>query len=185
MVVYIFIAVLVLILGGVIAYYVARFMKGKLELTLARNTASSEQLLSGQVTLTAKKPIHGLLKVSLVGREKRRKRRSGSDNDTTEWVEVYRYDHVLEETRDFEAGFMQSYDFDLLAPTAAEARSGGSIMRAVADGMGDGAISTVMKVAAGAADFMQGRIYWHVESRLDADGVDLFDKEKCTVNLRD
>lgn len=184
MVPYIVIAVVVLILGGVAAYYIARFMKGKIELELSRNTASSEELIRGRVTVEAKKKIHGLLKVSLVGREKRKKRRAGSDNDSTEWVEVYRYDHVLEETRDFEAGFRQDYSFDLLAPTASEVRSRAGALKGIADAAGDGMMGGVLKAAAGAADFMAGRVYWHVESRLDADGVDLFTKETCQVNLK-
>ena len=184
MVLYIIIAAVILIIGGVAAYYIARFMKGKLELELSRDSASSEELITGRVTLEAKKNIHGLLKVSLVGREKRKKRSSTSDNDSTEWVEVYRYDHVLEETRDFEPGFRQDYSFDLLAPTAAEVRSGGAALKGMAEAAGDGIMGGVLKAAAGAADFMSGRVYWHVESRLDADGVDLYTKEKCHVNLK-
>lgn len=180
---YIVIAVIVLILGGVIAYYVARFMKGKLTLELSRSSASSEELISGTVSLEAKKSIHGLLKVSLVGREKRTRRKSDGDKDT-EWVEVYRYDQVLEETRDFEPGFVQNYPFDLLAPTSEEVRSGSAMLKAMANKAGDGVMGGMMKMAAGAAGTFAGRVYWHVESRLDADGVDLFTKEKCSVNLR-
>lgn len=178
------ITVVVLILGGVIAYYVARFMKGKLELELSRDSASSEELISGRMTVEAKKEIHGLLKVSLVGREKRKKRSSTSDSDSTEWVEVYRYDQVLEETRVFEAGFRQEYKFDLLAPTSTEVRSGSAALKGMADAAGDGITGGLLKAAAGAASFMAGRIYWHVEGRLDAKGVDLYDKEKCQVNLK-
>lgn len=184
MVVYIVIAVFVLILGGIAAYYLARFMKGKLALELSRNSASSKELITGRVTLEAKKDIRGLLKVSLVGREKRTRRDHDGDSET-EYVEVYRYDHILEETRSFEAGFRQDYGFDLLAPTSAEVRSGGGAIKAAANTMGDGAMGGVLKAAAGAADFMAGRVDWHVESMLDADGVDLFTKEKCTVNLKD
>lgn len=180
---YIVIAVIVLILGGVIAYYGARFMKGKLTLELSRDSASSEELISGTVSLEAKKSIHGLLKVSLVGREKRTRRKSDGDKDT-EWVEVYRYDKVLEETRDFEPGFTQDYSFDLLAPTTEEVRSGQAMLKAAANAAGDGMMGGVLKAAADGAGFMAGRVYWHVESRLDADGVDLFTKEKCSVNLR-
>ena len=183
MVLYIIIAVVVLILGGVAAYYIARFMKGKLELQLSRSSASSEELLSGRVTVEAKKDIHGLLKVSLVGREKREKRDRDGDR-STEWVEVYRYDNILEETRDFEAGFNQSYAFDLLAPTTSEVRSGAAALQAAAEKAGDGAMGGMLKMAAGAASFFGGRIYWHVEARLDAKGVDLYTKEKCQVNLK-
>lgn len=180
--VYIVIGVVVLIVVGVAAFYIARFMKGRLALELMRDSVSSEELISGKVSLEAKKPIHGLLKVSLVGREKRSKRRAGKNNGT-EWVEVYRYDHILEETRDFEAGFTQEYAFDLLAPTSQEVRSGAAMLKAISDQAGDGVMGGVLKVAAGAASFMAGRVYWHVESRLDADGVDLYTKEKCHVNL--
>ncbi|MBX2852993.1 MAG: hypothetical protein KTR15_14755 [Phycisphaeraceae bacterium] len=183
MVLPIVIAAVVLIIGGIAAYYIARFMKGRLELELSRSSASSEELISGQVTLEAKKNIRGLLKVSLVAREKRTKRDSDGD-ESTEYVEVYRYDQVLEETRDFQAGFREAYPFDLLAPTAEEVRTGAAALKGMADKAGGGVMGGVLKAAAGAASFMSGRLYWHVESRLDADGVDLFTKEKCTVNLK-
>ena len=182
MALYIIIAIVVLVLGGIIAYQVARFMKGKLTIELSRDTANSEELISGSVSLEAKKNIRGLLKVSLVGREKRTRRDSDGDRKT-EYVEVYRYDHVLEETRDFEPGFQQTYPFDLLAPTSAEVRSGAAALQGMAAAAGDGLAGGVLKAAAGAASFMAGRVYWHVESRLDADGVDLYTKEKCHVNL--
>jgi len=180
---YIVIGVIAVILAGIAAYYIARYMKGSIDLELSRDSANSEELITGRATVEAKKPIHGLLKVSLVGREKRKKR-SSNNNNSTEWVEVYRYDHILEETRDFEAGFRQDYNFDLLAPTSEEVRSGGAMLKALADHSGDGALGGVMKMAAGAASFMAGRVYWHVEARLDADGVDLYAKEKCQVNLK-
>lgn len=177
-----FIAAVVLILGGVAAYYIARFMKGRLKLELARDTADSEQLFSGKVTLEAKRPVHGLLKVSLVGREKREKRSSSSKGNSTEWVEVYRYDHILEEARDFEAGFNQTYNFDMLAPTTPEVRSGAAALQKAAEETG-GAVGGVLKMAAGASRVFGGRIHWHIESRLDAKGVDLYAKKKCQVNL--
>ena len=91
---------------------------------------------------------------------------------------------MLEETRDFDAGFQQDYPFDLLAPTTGEVRSGASALQAAAAKAGDGALGGVLKMAAGAASFFGGRIDWHVEGRLDAKGVDLYDKEKCQVNLK-
>ena len=54
----------------------------------------------------------------------------------------------------------------------------------MADKAGEGMMGSVMKMAAGAADMMQGRIYWHVEARMDVDGVDLYSKEKVDLNLR-
>lgn len=173
--------VVVLAIGG---YYGARFMKGKLKLELSRDTANSGAALAGGIELEAKKSIKGLLKVSLIGREKREKRGSGDDSNSTEWVEVYRQDQILEETQQFPAGFTKKYRFELTAPTTSQVRSGGAALQAMADKAGDGMVGGVMKMAAGAAKFMGGRIFWHVEARLDAAGVDLVDKEKCQVNLR-
>ncbi|MFK7788467.1 MAG: hypothetical protein AB8C95_03095 [Phycisphaeraceae bacterium] len=184
MLLYIIPTIIAVAVLGFGAYYLARYMKGSLKLELSRDSASSEELFSGRVTVVAKKPINGLLKVSLVGREKRQKRSSSSDNNSTEWVEVYRYDHVLEETRDFEAGFEKEYAFDLLAPTTEEVRSGGRVLKAIADSAGDGMMGGVLKAAAAGASFMAGRVHWHIEGRLDAKGVDLYDKEKCQVNLK-
>ncbi len=184
---YILLGVVGLVLLGVGLYYAARFMKGKLKLELSRDSASSEELLRGQVTLETKKPIHGSLKVSLVGREKRIKRSSSKAGNSKQWVEVYRYNHILEETRGFEAGFKQEYSFDLLAPTGAEVRSRSrAIVKGISDAAGDGqgVVGGVLKAAAGAASAMAGRIDWYVEARLDAKGVDLVAKQKCEVNLR-
>ena len=112
-----------LIVGGVFAviifivigYYAARFMKGKLAIELARSAADSGDTLSGSINLTAKKSMRGALTVSLVGQEKRRKRRHNRDQDQIEWEEVYRQDQIVEETREFPAGFSQSYQFEILS----------------------------------------------------------------------
>lgn len=182
MVLYIVIAILILALGGFAAYYLARFMKGRLKLQLSQSNADSEQLIAGTLSLEAKRNIRGLLKVSLVAREKKVRRDRDGDK-STEYVEVYRYDHILEEERDFPAGYVQDYVFDLLAPTQAEVRSGATALKHAAAAAGDGVMGSVLKVASSAASVMGGRLYWHVESRLDADGVDLYTKEKCTINL--
>lgn len=183
----VFLGIVALVLLGFGLYYLSRFMKGGLTLELSRDSASSEELLSGRVMLVTKKPIHGSLKVSLVGREKRIKRRSSSSGNSTEWAEVYRYNHTLEEMRDFEAGFEQEYRFDLLAPTTTEVRSRPrAIVKGIADAAdkSEGVMGGVLKAAAGAASAMAGTIHWHIEARLDAKGVDLYAKEKCQVNLR-
>ena len=180
---YIIGAVVVVIIGAIIAYYIARFMKGKLTLELSRNAAASGESLSGRVDVEAKKAMRGLLKVSLVGREKRKTRSHSSNNHSTEWVEVYRQDQILEETCDFPAGFSHSYDFEIIAPTSEQARQGGGMLKAAAEKAGDGMMGSMMKMAASAADMMQGGIYWHAEARMDVDGVDLYTKEKVNVNL--
>lgn len=188
---YLVIAVVAAILGGIGAYYLARFMKGRLVLILPRTTAASSQSLSGSVQFRAKRRIYGHLKVSLVGREKRRQ--STSDGSKTTKVEVYRQDIVLEDTRDFESGFSREYRFELIAPTSAQARRGSQISDALermaeeitgAGGVLGGVLNTITQLSE-ANMGRRGRLYWHVEAHLDADGVDLFAKKKCTVNLKD
>ncbi len=182
---YIIGGILAFILFVVIANHVAKFMKGKIVLHLTRNAASSGESLTGQVDLTVKKATRGFLKVTLVGQEERRKT---NDDDreqehNTEWVEIYRQDQVLEETRDFPAGFTQSYQLEIIAPSAAEVRQGGAALHDVAESLGEGLMSSVMKMAAGAADMIQRPIQWHVEARLDVTGVDLCATRKASVNL--
>jgi hypothetical protein len=51
--------------------------------------------------------------------------------------------------------------------------------------LGDGLAGSMMKMAAGAADMMQGRIHWHIEARLDVPGIGLYTKAEVDLNLRD
>ena len=173
--------ILVGIIVGVILYYGARFMKGKLALELPRGTVQSGEPLSGRVNLTVKKSIRGLLRVSLIGREKKR----GREGNSSRWVEIYRQDHILEEARDFTMGFRQRYEFEIVAPTSDEARQSTAALHAAAEEMGDGVMGSVVKMAAKMENMTRGRIHWHVEARLDMDGVDLYVERKVRVNLLD
>lgn len=176
-------AVIGVVILSIVIYYIARHLKGKLILEISRSSANSGESFAGRIDLTTKKATRGFLKVSLVGREKRRTRRAGDDNDRVEWKEIYRQDQIVEETRDFPAGFHQTYQFEITAPTAAEARRGGAAIRQAAEGLGEGTMGSVLKMAANAADMFQGRVYWHLEARLDVPGVDLYAKQNASVNL--
>ena len=169
-----------IVLLGIIAYYVARFLKGKLTLELSSATVASKQPLSGTLTVHAKKNIHGMLIVALVGQVRKtvRKRKGNS----SELVDVFRQETVLEEEREFPVGFTEQYQFTFVAPTSTEARSGQGVLRNVAEKVG-GTWGAVMNVGANMVGEMQGRIEWHVEARLDAKGVDLYAEKNITVNL--
>ena len=187
MVEYIIVGVIV---GGVLAlggYFLAQYLKGRLGLTLdQQSVATGGGHLTGTVTIEAKRPIRGLLKVSLVGKERRRSHSTNESGSTYEWVEVYRQDQILENTRDFPVGHKESYDFKLEVPTASGARGqSGAALREIAEQVGDGALGSIMKVAVGAASRQHGRLSWRVESRLDAEGIDLATKRKIVVNLDD
>jgi hypothetical protein len=174
--------IVAVVLLGVVLYYVARFLKGRLTLELSSRSVDSQQPLSGSLTLQAKKNINGLLIVALVGR--REKRRRTSKRSSTEWVEVFRQENVLEEQREFPAGFLHQYQFTFVAPTAKEARSGDEAFRRLANKV-SGVLATALNLTADTVGMRQGRISWHVEARLDAAGVDLYTDQGITVNLRD
>ena len=123
---------------GIIVYYVGRFvlrlMKGKLELELHETIAVPNHPFHGSVMLHAKRPIRGLLMVSMVGRERRSS--GNADSSGSDWHEVYRKDHTLEDMRDYNPGFRQVYDFELNPPTDSEIHAKTNLLRGMADLIG-------------------------------------------------
>ena len=164
---------------------VATSFRGRVLLEILSDKASSGERLIGRLTFTSKQEIRGLLKVSLVGQERRQRSVSSSKSDT---VDVYRVNQILEETRDFPAGFTRTYDFELVVPTATEARPENEILDELgdfADRQGSKLMGAFLKLAAAKNKRSLGRIFWSIESRLDAEGIDLFEKKRVQVNLLD
>ena len=179
---YIITAVIIIVVGSVIAYYMARFMKGRLRIDLAGNNRfQSGDKINGKLTLEAKRNIEGALIISLVGYEQVR-RRSGSDNQTSKsWEERFRQDQVLEEDRTFASGFTEQYDISLAVPTADQARGGGMLDAVLDSDQIPGAIKSIAKMASAFSG--RGRMKWKVEARLDAKGVDLFTTQTIKIHL--
>ena len=164
------IAVVVVVLGGLVAYYVIRGMKGNLTLTLNHRGVGSGDKFTGRVQVVCKKPVEGnRLVATLIGTERIEER---TDEGTkTRTREIYRADALLEEARSYEAGFEESYRFELVAPSADQVGVAGS-------GLG--------KMVERGVGMLTGRerdLLWKIEGRLDAKGLDLVDSEKVTVNL--
>ena len=165
--------------------YVLPLFKGKLQLELPQTSAISHQPFHGRVTLQARRAIRGLLKVSLVGRERRLKHDPGKTGRY--WFEVYRQNQTLEERREFEAGFQASYDFEMIPPTEAELRAKATALQSMAElvesaEQGAGVVvGGLLRTAVSAGGPESNQIHWHVESRLDAEGVDLFTKKKIRL----
>ena len=164
---------------------VATSFRGRVLLEILSDKASSGERLIGRLTFTSKQEIRGLLKVSLVGQERRRRSVGSSKSDT---VDVYRVNQILEETRDFPAGFTRTYDFELVVPTATEARPENEILDelgGIADRQDSKLMGSFLKLAAAKNKRSLGRIFWSIESRLDTEGIDLFEKKPVQVNLLD
>ncbi len=164
------IAVIVVVLGGLLAYYVIRGMKGSLTLTLNHRGVGSGDKFTGTVQVVCKKPVEGnRLVATLIGTE--RIEEKTDEGTKTRTREIYRADALLEEARSYEAGFEESYRFELVAPSADQVGVAGS-------GLG--------KMVERGVGMLTGRdreLLWKIEGRLDAKGLDLVDSEKVTVNL--
>ena len=164
------IAVVVLVIGGLVAYYVIRGMKGNLTLTLNHRGVGSGDKFTGTVQVVCKKPVEGnRLVATLIGIE--RIEEKTDEGMKTRTREIYRADALLEEARSYEAGFEESYRFELVAPSADQ-------VGVAASGLG--------KMVERGVGMLTGRhrdLSWKIEGRLDAKGLDLVDSEKVTVNL--
>ncbi|MBI1372976.1 MAG: hypothetical protein GC159_09470 [Phycisphaera sp.] len=179
--------VIAVVVIAIVAYYAARMLKGAVRLDLGDRTAfRSNEPIEGRVSLELKKASRGLLKVAVVGEREVRQRRSNS-NDTTSWQEFYRSDQVLEDRRDFPAGFTRHYDIDLVAPTASTV--GGGVGEAVSDMIDSSSIpdgfKKIARAAVSTASRSYGRTRWKVEVRFDATGVDLYTSRKIGLTLTD
>ncbi len=176
--------VIALIVLGIVAYYVVRFMKGRLRLDLGGKTLfRSNDRIEGDVTLEIKQATRGLLKISLVGFHEVP---SGGASSGVSWEEFFREDEVPEEEKDFQPGFVKSYGIGLAVPTLSQVR-----LSQKADlGLGEiplpRALEPILKMARAAASKRdRNRIRWKVEVRLDADGVDLFTSQRIRLDLTD
>ena len=181
---YAIIGAVVLIALSVAAFYILRFMKGKLELHLTNSSASSGELIKGSVRVVAKKELQGRLTVSLVCmeefQEQKRSYRDDDDDGTkyeTTREEIFRKKQLLEDIETFSPTNNLAYQFELIAPTASESGQ----RRSSQDG-GGGMVGTLLNMAT-AATQSQSDYFWHVEARLDVKGIDLFAKKEVNVRV--
>ena len=163
-------AILVLAVVLVAGYYIIRFMRGSIKITLAKNSSNAGEHITGSFELITRKEIDGnRLYVMLVGKEVTRERRGGKTRTHTR--EIYRDEVTMEEAKTFSAGQTMNYDFQLATPSSA----GPDVLS-----------STLGKTLKVGMEMLGGRrsyLQWTVEARLDAKGVDLASRKKVTVNM--
>ena len=169
--------VTLIIVGGVIGlavvlvagYFIVRHMRGSIKMTLANSSFSAGEQITGSFTLMTKKDIEGQkLVVALVGKEITEERHG--DRNRTDTREIYRDEKVLEEARNYPAGFSADYGFQLKAPAP-----GGS------DSIG-GAIGDAIELGLDVLGGDRTRIEWNVEARLKAGGIDLATGRQVYIN---
>ncbi len=173
--------IVVIVLGGAIlaaiAYYITRYMRGSIKLSLPLTVFDPGATITGSFDLETKKDIKGnKLIVSLIAIEKIRTH--DSDGDTrTRSKEVYRDEVLIEEAKDYIAGFTAKYDFRISTPgnQTPDPETPGIISPQVVQGL-----ATAFKLLSNRS----ATIKWKVEARLDAKGVDLVATKSISINTK-
>jgi len=163
-------AVILLIIGLIAAYYIARYMRGSIKIALAKNAFNEGEQITGSFELVTRKEIDGnRLFVALIGKEVTRQRHG--DKTRTHTREIYRDEVTIEDAKIFAACATANYDFQLAAPSSA----GPDVL--------DSALGKTLKVGMELLGGRRKTLYWSVEARLDAKGVDLAARKKITLNM--
>lgn len=163
---------ILLIAGGVAAvglaagYFIARYLKGSITVSLPRTAFNPGEQIEGSFQLLTRKEVNGNnLTAVLVATETTRER--GYNGKTrTHTREIYRSGQTLEHARVYPAGYAANYEFKI--PVPAEQSLGGS--------------DSILGQALNLINSFGRRIAWKVEVRLDAEGVDLASSKGVTVN---
>lgn len=165
----IIIAVAAVAVLGTGAFFLARHLRGKIRLYLPVTGFDPGDPIKGSFELHAKKPIKGKrLIITLIGTQHIRTKRG--DKTETHSHEVYRKEEIIEESRDYPAGFRKSYDFELTAPNKEQSEMPGN---------------ELIKSVVTAANMIGNRrikMRWKLEARLVAKGIDLVGSKRIHVN---
>lgn len=167
--------VIAIIVGGgilaVVGYYVARFLRGTIKLSLPRTTFNPGDSISGSFDLHTKKTIEGnKLIVSLIGVQV-----SSTHNDgkrRTSSREVYRDEVLVEEAKSYPAGFTATYNFEISTPNTNSPEFLNSTVGQ--------ALTAAFKLFSDRST----RLKWKVEARLVAKGIDLAASKPVSINTK-
>ncbi len=165
----IIISVAAAVVIGIGIYFLLRFLRGTIKLQLPMTSFSPGDIIKGSFELLAKKPIQGKrLVVSLIGTQHTKTTRDGKTESHSR--EVFRKEEVIEQDRDYRAGFRETYNFTLGIPKAGEKEQ-----------MAQDVAKTIMMVA-NIAGRSRTDIRWKLEARLEAKGIDLVGSRKVNIN---
>jgi len=168
--------VTVLLIGGVIigvgamaGYYIVRYLKGSITISLPRTGFNPGEQVEGSFQLLTRREVRGNdLTAALVAFETTRER-GYNGKSRTHTSEIFRTSQTLEQGKVYPAGYTASYDFKIAVPSGqAPAETDSALGQAL------GVLTTLGGLGR--------RISWKVEVRLDAEGVDLASSRNVTVN---
>lgn len=166
------------VVGGIIlsiaTYYIIRFMRGSIKLSLPKTIFNPGDAISGSFELQTKKDIEGnKLLVSLIGVEITKSYHNGKQR--TQSHEIYRDSIIVEEARLYPAGYLANYTFSIPTPDSKAPES--ELLN-----------STIGKTLTAAFQLLGNRsssqIKWKIEARLDAKGVDLATSKPISINSK-
>jgi hypothetical protein len=163
-------AVLVLVLIGVIIYFVMRFMRGSIKLAMPQTSFGAGQVISGSFDLLTKNAIQGNQLVVTLRGVKETEIRDG-DKTKTRRDEIYCDQVTLEAAREYPAGYSAKYDFQIATPNVQSPEFMNS-------GIGQTLVSAFRLLSD-----RRTRIKWKIEVRLDAKGIDLAASKSIQLNL--
>ena len=170
---YIVIGIIGLIVVGIIAYYMARFMKGKMSLQLNGNYFKSGETIEGTLTVETKKAIPvDRMYVAVVG--ERLVHRRDSDGDTSKrWEEFHRDEYDIIYQEHLRANARESYEFAIEAPDRSRFSFPETGVAFV-----DKMVSGLQKLSG------SGKMRWFIKARLETKGVDLATSEKIKISTK-
>ncbi len=166
--------VAVVVGGGLIAgilYFILRHMRGSIKLSLPQTAFNPGNKISGEFDLLAKKPIQGnKLIVRLIGQQVTRHHQNGKSRTRSQ--EIYRDEVLVEEAKDYPAGYTGKYSFEINTPNTNETEFLNS------------PLGQTLNAAVRLLSNRNTRLQWRVEARLDAKGIDLVAAKKITLNTK-
>lgn len=163
-------AVAGVVLIGVAVYYLMRFMRGSIKMTLTQTAFNPGDTIKGSFDLHTKKPVEGnKLIVSLIGTQVTKTKEN--DSTRSDSREIYRNEVLLENAKVYPAGHTSTHDFEIPTPNT---------------GAQEFLNSTTGQAISAAFSLLGNRrteFIWKVEARLDAKGVDLAKSKRVTLNM--
>jgi len=158
-------------IGAIIVYYIARFLRGSIKLSLPRTAFNPGDNITGSFDLHTKKAIQGnKLIVRLIGVQVTKSFENGKTR--TRSREIYRDEVLVEGAKSYPAGYKATYNFEIPAP---DIQSPGFLNSAV----GQALTAALSLLGSRSTD-----INWKVEARLDAQGIDLAASKSVSINTR-
>ncbi|MBM9535666.1 hypothetical protein [Desulfobulbus alkaliphilus] len=154
---------------AVMAYYIARFMRGSIKLSLTRTVFNPGETMTGSFDLHTKKAIQGnKLIVRLIGTQVSKTYKDGKKRMHSQ--EIYRDEVLVEDAKAYAAGYKAKYNFEIPAPNMQSPEFLNST------------VGQALTAAVSLLSNRSTRLNWKVEARLDAKGIDLATAQSVSIN---